>query len=199
MRPTNEIVARASPSPQNDPPPVPSKYTKGEVFYYDGYQKTSSKFKQFEDMWKQLVDLLNLVDKPDPNDIFELWFNPQYLLEVQHVFGFMWQAVDPNASPPAPKDSPKIWIMSNDYAKQCSGLQGTLAYTQPFSKLSESELSSVVSRSAMGKDDCIIHFCEELMDYYLQHQWTECSQIQPRQVTERLAANLLETLLHELM
>lgn len=142
---------------------------------------------------------MNLVDKPDPNDIFERWFNPQYLLEVQHVFGFMWQAVDPNASPPAPKDSPKIWIMSNDYAKQCSGLQGTLAYTQPFSKLRESELSSVVSRSAMGKDDCIIHFCEELMDYYLQHQWTECSQIQPRQVTERLAANLLETLLHELM
>lgn len=169
------------------------------MFYYDGYQKTDSRVKDYETMWSQLISLLNLVDQPEKsNEVFQRWFNPYDMPVVEDVFARMWEAVEPPKTNSKRDDTPKVWITSRDIGDKC-GSGSPLAYTGSFGALPDDIRKKMVSQYSMSNQDCIIHFCEKPLDYILERQFVDCDEIPLKRMSFSVAGNATATLLHELM
>lgn len=92
----------------------------------------------------------------------------------------------------------KIWVTRNDYRGLCTGKRESLAYLETPARLDSLDVKWSGNRNKMGENDCLIHFCEEEFDYYLQNQLSGCNHIEGQRVNNNIIT-LVDAFLHELV
>ncbi|KAJ5084132.1 hypothetical protein NUU61_008711 [Penicillium alfredii] len=183
------------------PPPPPARYVEGKAFYYDGWPESASQITDFENLWGQLVDLLNLVGKIEVDDVFDRWYGDWGRPLVQSVFDRMKAQIkerdSASKSSKRDTDAPKIWISRNDYLQICSN-RWVEAYLTTVSKLRGAGVKLSANSKKMGDNNCLIHFCKDQFDHNKNNQVTDCNKVKDQRMNNDLDGQV-GTLLHELI